>query len=73
LDGLVLDRVGFFTAREREIVEGSPFVGTTCRSCHETLKKSKLPKYALANRLWMGAGQVPELDGLTWIELLKRN
>jgi hypothetical protein len=36
--------------------------------CRSSLAKYKLPDLALANGLWTGVGEIPELSGLSWIE-----
>jgi Domain of unknown function (DUF6570) len=66
LDGLPLDRSGFLNAEE--LTAGSPFIGKACDSCRQAVKAGKVPNMALANGLWSGAGRVPELADLTWIE-----
>jgi hypothetical protein len=66
LDCMVLDRLGFMNANE--VVDGSPLMLRVCRTCNSSLAGGRLPDLALANGLWTGAGSVPELDGLSWIE-----
>ena len=66
VEGLVLNQEGFL--KEDEIAYGTPIMARMCKACHDVLHKDKLPVEALANCLWMGAGQVDALSGLTWVE-----
>jgi len=58
LNGLVLDRDGFIVENKKVKL---------CDNCHVKLKKIELPKYALANNLYVGP-DIPELTQLTCIE-----
>jgi len=66
LNGLILDEAGFLS--EEEVSEGTPLMVRICKTCHNTLAKYKVPDLALANGLWTGVGDVPELQDLSWIE-----
>ena len=66
LDGLVLNRSGFLS--DDEVTEGMPLTIRICKTCDSSLSKNKLPDLALANGLWSGIGEVPELSNLSWIE-----
>lgn len=66
LDGLVIDRRGFLDVDE--VMEGAPLMVRLCKPCDSSLAKHKVPDLALANVLWTGVGDVPELSGLSWIE-----
>lgn len=66
LNGLVIDRSGFL--HEDEVSEGVPLMVRMCKTCDNSLAKDKVPDLALANGLWTGVGDVPELSGLSWIK-----
>jgi len=64
LNGMVLDRNGFV----RGSGDGDAIVGYVCNQCNQSMCDKTLPSMCLANGLWTGAGSVPELRGLTWLE-----
>lgn len=39
-----------------------------CHECLRHISKNKLPPQSLANGIWTGASEIPELSGLTFIE-----
>ena len=61
INGAILERRGF------KHYHADGLVMRICCECHSALKKKKLPRLALANRLYRG--QLPdEFKDLTWIE-----
>lgn len=45
--GILVERQGISTVGDDEII-------TLCASCERDLKRSKVPKFALANKMWLG-------------------
>ena len=66
LDGLPLCQSALLEGDD--IIPYSDAIGWSCEKCLGTIRKDRLPPCALANGIWTGIGQVPELSGLTWIE-----
>ncbi len=61
LDGLMLERRGIERLTENQVAL------LICRECHSSVKKSKMPRFALANNLYRGI--LPdEFADVTWVE-----
>jgi hypothetical protein len=48
--------------------DGPTPIAYSCHDCLGSVSSGKLPTHSLANALWTGAGEVPELSGLSFIE-----